>query len=268
MKTKSPSYPYLAWMTIFIVAPLLIVAYFAFTDKTGAFTLENISQAGQFSPVLLKSVYLAAIATVICLVIAYPLAYILSRTRVRTQRMLVMLVMLPMWMNFLLRTYAWMTILENNGILNRFFGLFGLGPFEMINTQGAVVLGMVYNYLPFMILPLYSIMEKIDGSVIEAAQDLGCSSLNVMRKVVLPLSVPGITSGITMVFVPAVSTFIISKMLGGGGNLLIGDIIDLQFLGLDYNPHLGSAISLVLMVLILLCMSIFNQFDNEEAVLL
>ena len=179
-----------------------------------------------------------------------------------------MLVMLPMWMNFLLRTYAWMTILENNGILNRFFGLFGLGPFEMINTQGAVVLGMVYNYLPFMILPLYSIMEKIDGSVIEAAQDLGCSSMGVMRKVVLPLSVPGITSGITMVFVPAVSTFIISKMLGGGGNLLIGDIIDLQFLGLDYNPHLGSAISLVLMVLILLCMSIFNQFDNEEAVLL
>ncbi len=268
MKAKSPAYPYLAWMIIFIVAPLLIVAYFAFTDKTGAFTLANISQAGQFSPVLLKSVYLAAIATVICLIIAYPLAYILSRTKVRTQRMLVMLVMLPMWMNFLLRTYAWMTILENNGILNRFFGLFGLGPFEMINTQGAVVLGMVYNYLPFMILPLYSIMEKIDGSVIEAAQDLGCSSMGVMRKVVLPLSVPGITSGITMVFVPAVSTFIISKMLGGGGNLLIGDIIDLQFLGLDYNPHLGSAISLVLMVLILLCMSIFNQFDNEEAVLL
>ena len=219
-------------MIIFIVAPLLIVAYFAFTDKTGAFTLANISQAGQFSPVLLKSVYLAAIATVICLIIAYPLAYILSRTKVRTQRMLVMLVMLPMWMNFLLRTYAWMTILENNGILNRFFGLFGLGPFEMINTQGAVVLGMVYNYLPFMILPLYSIMEKIDGSVIEAAQDLGCSSMGVMRKVVLPLSVPGITSGITMVFVPAVSTFIISKMLGGGGNLLIGDIIDLQFWGL------------------------------------
>ena len=268
MKAKSPAYPYLAWMIIFIVAPLLIVAYFAFTDKTGAFTLANISQAGQFSPVLLKSVYLAAIATVICLIIAYPLAYILSRTKVRTQRMLVMLVMLPMWMNFLLRTYAWMTILENKGILNRFFGLFGLGPFEMINTQGAVVLGMVYNYLPFMILPLYSIMEKIDGSVIEAAQDLGCSSMGVMRKVVLPLSVPGITSGITMVFVPAVSTFIISKMLGGGGNLLIGDIIDLQFLGLDYNPHLGSAISLVLMVLILLCMSIFNQFDNEEAVLL
>ena len=217
MKAKSPAYPYLAWMIIFIVAPLLIVAYFAFTDKTGAFTLANISQAGQFSPVLLKSVYLAAIATVICLIIAYPLAYILSRTKVRTQRMLVMLVMLPMWMNFLLRTYAWMTILENNGILNRFFGLFGLGPFEMINTQGAVVLGMVYNYLPFMILPLYSIMEKIDGSVIEAAQDLGCSSMGVMRKVVLPLSVPGITSGITMVFVPAVSTFIISKMLGGGG---------------------------------------------------
>lgn len=268
IRNKLSSYPYLAWMALFIIAPLFIVAYFAFTDKTGAFTLANIAEASQYSPVLFKSIFLAAIATVICLVIAYPLAYILSRTPVKTQRMMLMLVMLPMWMNFLLRTYAWMTILEKNGLLNRLFGLVGLGPFDMINTEGAVVLGMVYNYLPFMILPLYSIMEKIDGSIIEAAQDLGCGAFGVLRKVVMPLSMPGITSGITMVFVPAVSTFIISKMLGGGANLLIGDIIDLQFLGLDYNPHLGSAISLVLMVLILLCMSIFNQFDNEEAVLL
>ena len=175
-----------------------------------------------------------------------------------------MLVMLPMWMNFLLRTYAWMTLLERNGLINRFFALFGLGPFEMINTQGAVVLGMVYNYLPFMILPLYTIMVKIDDRIIEAAQDLGANSFHVFSKVVLPLSVPGITTGITMVFVPAVSTFIISRMLGGGGNLLIGDLIDLQFLGNAYNPNLGAAISLVLMVLILLCMSIMNQFDNDE----
>ncbi|HCU33625.1 MAG TPA: ABC transporter permease, partial [Ruminococcaceae bacterium] len=174
------------------------------------------------------------------------------------------LIMLPMWMNFLLRTYAWMTILEKNGLLNKLFGLFGLGPFDMINTQGAVVLGMVYNYLPFMILPLYSIMTKIDNRTIEAAQDLGANTKNVFTRIVIPMSMPGISTGITMVFVPSVSTFIISRMLGGGGNLLIGDLIDLQFLGNAYNPHLGSAISLVLMVLILLCMSILNQFNGDE----
>ena len=174
-----------------------------------------------------------------------------------------MLIMLPMWMNFLLRTYAWMTILEKNGLLNKLFGLVGLGAFDMINTQGAVVLGMVYNYLPFMILPLYSIMTKIDNRTIEAARDLGANTKNVFTRIVIPMSMPGISTGITMVFVPSVSTFIISRMLGGGGNLLIGDLIDLQFLGNAYNPHLGSAISLVLMVLILLCMSILNQFNSD-----
>ncbi|MEG0110355.1 MAG: ABC transporter permease, partial [Oscillospiraceae bacterium] len=173
------------------------------------------------------------------------------------------LCIIPMWMNYLLRTYAWMTILENNGLINKFFGLFGMGPFQMINTQGAVVLGMVYNYLPFMILPLYSIMTIIDGKIIEAAQDLGANTYGVFAKVVLPLSFPGIRSGITMVFVPSISTFIISRMLGGGGNIMIGDLIDLQFLGNAYNPNLGAAISLVLMVLILLCMSLTNQFDEE-----
>ena len=176
---------------------------------------------------------------------------------------MVMLVMLPMWMNFLLRTYAWMTLLENNGLVNKFFGLFGLGPFEMINTQGAVVLGMVYNYLPFMILPLYSVMVKIDRSLVEAASDLGCSASDTMRHVILPLSMPGISTGIIMVFVPSVSTFVISRMLGGGSNLLIGDLIELQFLGNSYNYNLGSAMSLVLMVIVLLCMS-FTTADTEE----
>ena len=213
---------------------------------------------------MMRSIWLAAIATVLCLVIAYPLAYILSRKTGSQQRTMLMLVMLPTWMNFLLRTYAWMTLLEKNGIINRLLGFIGLGPFEMINTQGAVVLGMVYDYLPFMILPLYSIMTKIDNSVIEAAQDLGASTPQILRRVLIPLSMPGITTGITMVFVPAVSTFIISRMLGGGGNLLIGDLIELQFLGNAYNPNLGAAIALVLMVLILLCMSITNQFDGED----
>ena len=172
--------------------------------------------------------------------------------------------MLPMWMNFLLRTYAWMTILENNGLINKFLSLFGIGPLQMINTQGAVILGMVYNYIPFMILPLYTTMCKIGNDVIEAAQDLGGSPLQVMAKVVIPLSLPGVSTGITMVFVPAISTFIISKMLGGGTNQLIGDIIELQFLGNSYNPNLGSAISLVLMVVVLLCMSIMSNFDDEE----
>ena len=167
-------------------------------------------------------------------------------------------------MNFLLRTYAWMTLLEKNGLINKLLGLIGLGPFNMINTQGAVVLGMIYNYLPFMVMPLYSVMTKIDDRTIEAAQDLGANSFQVLCRVIMPLSMPGVASGITMVFVPSVSTFIISRMLGGGTNMLIGDLIDLQFLGNAYNPNLGAAISLVLMVFIFLCMSITNQLDNED----
>lgn len=178
---------------------------------------------------------------------------------------MVMLVMLPMWMNFLLRTYAWMTLLEDSGLINRALAFLGLPALHMINTQGAVVLGMVYNYIPYMILPLYSVLSKIDRSVIEAAQDLGADGKRVFLRVTLPMSMPGVVSGVTMVFVPAVSTFIISKMLGGGSNLLIGDLIDMQFLGSAYNPNLGSAISLVLMLLILICMGIMNQFDENGA---
>lgn len=238
------------------------IAELGLSEKT-VFTLQNILDVSKYMNTLLNSIWLALIATVICLVLAYPVAYFISRLHFTKQKMMLMLAMLPMWMNFLLRTYAWMTILERNGLLNRLFALVGLGPFEMINTQGAVVLGMVYNYLPFMILPLYSVMTKIDSRTIEAAQDLGANGMTVIGRVILPLSVPGISSGITMVFVPAVSTFIISRMLGGGTNMLIGDLIDLQFLGNAYNPNLGAAMSLVLMVFILLCMSITNSIDDE-----
>ncbi len=259
-----PSIPYIGWMVTFIIIPLGMVAYFALTNAQGQFTLENIARGGEHMSVLLRSIKLAAIATALCVVIAYPLAYILSRKQGFQKQTLSIMVMLPMWMNFLLRTYAWMTILENNGLINKFLSLFGIGPLQMINTQGAVILGMVYNYIPFMILPLYTTMCKIGNDVIEAAQDLGGSPLQVMAKVVIPLSLPGVSTGITMVFVPAISTFIISKMLGGGTNQLIGDIIELQFLGNSYNPNLGSAISLVLMVVVLLCMSIMSNFDDEE----
>ena len=254
MMKKLVSAPYLLWMAIFIIVPLIMVAYFALTDTNGAFTLDNLAAVSQYSNIFIRSIWLAAVATVICLIIAYPLALILANTDKSYQSTVLMIVMLPMWMNFLLRTYAWMTLLGNNGLINSFFGLFGLGPFKMLNTSGAVVLGMVYNYLPYM----------IDKSVIEAAHDLGCNNVKTMFKVVVPLSMPGIMSGITMVFVPAISTFIISRMLGGGSNLLIGDLIEMQFLGNSYNPNLGAAISLVLMVIILLIMTILNQFDDDE----
>ena len=251
LKSKSSRWlagPYLVWMAIFTVVPLFIVIWYAMTNADGQFTFDNLTQIGRYSSVFARSLILAAISTVICLVMAFPVG----------------LIMLPMWMNFLLRTYAWMTLLEKNGLINKFFGLFGLGPFNMINTSGAVVLGMVYNYLPFMILPIYTAMTKIDDSIIEAAQDLGCNVWHILFRVLVPLTGPGIATGITQVFVPAVSTFIISRMLGGGSNLLIGDLIELQFLGNSYNLNLGSAMSLVLMVIVLLCMSFTSSFDESE----
>ena len=267
MKSRSKlfAFPYGLWIILFTVIPFFLVIYYAFTSKeTGSFTLDNLANAAKYFPVLLKSVYLALIATVICLVIAYPFAYFMSKRSPNTQRVFLMLVMLPMWMNFLLRTYAWMTLLDDNGIINTFFVNIGLPRLQLINTSGAVVLGMVYNYLPFMIMPLYSIMTKIDKSVIEAAQDLGCSSAEVFRKIIIPLSFPGIASGITMTFVPAVSTFVISGLLGGSECFLIGDLIQQQFLGNEYNLNYGAATSLVLMIVVLISMGIFNQFDNDE----
>ena len=256
--------PYILWMGIFIVVPLIMVAYFAFTGTDGKFTLEYIKAAGQYTSIFLRSVTLAAIATFICLILAYPVSYILSRSDSGKQSTLLMIVMLPMWMNFLLRTYAWMTILGNNGIINSILSFMGLGTLKLLNTRGAVVLGMIYNYIPYMILPLYSVMTKIDKSVLEAAQDLGCNGTKVLIKVVIPLSVPGIMSGITMVFVPAISTFIISRMLGGGSELLIGDLIEMQFLGNSYNPHLGSAMSFILMIIVLVLMTVMNRFDSDD----
>ena len=262
--------------TLFIIVPMGLVAFFAFTDKSGAFTLDNIARVGQYSNVFLRSIWLGALATFISLLLGYPLAYIIAKAAPNRQSFLILLIMLPMWMNFLLRTYSWMTILENNGLLNQLFQKLGiialynhltgssLEYFTMIDTQGAVVLGMVYNYLPFMILPIYSVICKLDYSLLEAARDLGANTVTVFRKVILPLSLPGVLSGITMVFVPAVSTFVISRMLGGGSNLLIGDLIEMQFLGNSYNLNVGSAMSLVLMIIVLLCMSFTSSFDEDE----
>lgn len=264
MKSKLNAAPYVLWMALFIIIPMGLVAYYAFTDLSGNFSLKNFEQAFSFAPVIFTSIWLAIIATVICLFMAYPLAYHISRKSSNSQRTYLMLIMLPMWMSFLLRTYAWMTLLEHNGLINKLLGFVGLGPFNMINTPGAVVLGMVYNYIPFMILPLYSVMTKIDGSLIQAAQDLGCNSMQVLKNVILPLSLPGISTGITMVFVPAVSTFVISRMLGGGSTMLIGDLIETEFLGNAYNPNLGSALSIVLMVIILICMALTDMFTDVE----
>ena len=256
--------PYLLWMAVFTVVPLVIVVWYAMTNADGQFTLDNLTQIGRYSSVFARSLILAAISTVVCLVMAFPVGYFLSRLRANKQHIMLMLIMLPMWMNFLLRTYAWMTLLEKNGLINKFFALFGLGPFNMLNTSGAVVLGMVYNYVPYMILPLYTSMTKIDQSLVEAAQDLGANTTKTLVRVLIPMSVPGISTGITMVFVPAVSTFVISRMLGGGSNLLIGDLIEMQFLGNSYNLNVGSAMSLVLMIIVLLCMSFTSSFDEDE----
>ena len=274
--------PYVVWMALFVVAPIVMIVVYAFTAAEGGFTLENFSRMGLYGVVFVRSFKLALVATVICLIIGYPVSYMMSKEGPRFQRAAMVLIMLPMWINFLLRTYSWMSILENNGLLNQFFqriGLIGLynsltgatlTHFPMMNTQGAVVLGMVYNYLPFMILPIYSVIVKLDGSLIEAARDLGASSLAVFRRVILPLSLPGVLSGITMVFVPSVSTFAISKMLGGGTELLLGDLIEQQFLGGAYNPQLGAAISLVMMVIVVVCMVVMNRFGEgeEQAVML
>ena len=269
-RTKAFTIPYVIWMALFVVAPILMILVYAFSGTEGGFTLANFSAMGTYTVVFIRSFRLAGIATVICLFIGYPVAYLLSREGQRFQRLATVLIMLPMWMNFLLRTYSWMAILENNGLINQFLGLFGLGPFKMIDTQGAVVLGMVYNYLPFMILPIYSVIIKLDHSLVEAAHDLGADNVVAFRRVIFPLSLPGVLSGITMVFVPSVSTFAISTMLGGGTEFLLGDLIEQQFLGGAYNPQLGAAIALVMMVIVVLCMWVMNRFGEgeEQAVVL
>ena len=267
MKSKAIAFPYVGWMALFVVAPLVIITVYAVTSDAGGFTLANFQDMAQYTAAFGRSFLLAAIATVICVLIGYPLAYFLARETSWVHRMATMLIMLPMWMNFLLRTYSWKFLLERNGLINTLFGLFGVGPFQMIDTQGAIVLGMVYNFLPYMVLPIFSVIEKIDPKVIEAAQDLGANDRTVFRRIVFPLSLPGVLSGITMVFIPSVSTFAISRLLGGSKTLLLGNLIDMQFLGSAYNPHLGSAISLVMMVIVLVCMAVMNRFgEGEEGV--
>ncbi|MCL2078714.1 MAG: ABC transporter permease [Oscillospiraceae bacterium] len=264
MKPKYLAIPYIVWMGIFVAAPVLIVVFYAFTTADGGLTLSNISEMGRFLPIFVRSFELAFVSTIICIVIGYPVAYILSREGARVQRLIIMLIMLPMWMNFLLRTYAWMSILENTGLLNSLLTALGLPALQIINTPSAVVIGMVYNFLPFMILPIYSVIVKIDKSLYEAAQDLGADTVSVFRKVVFPISLPGVLSGVMMVFVPAVSTFVISQLLGGGMVMMLGDLIDMQFLGSAYNPRLGSAIALVMMIIVILFMYVMNRFGEGE----
>ena len=259
--------PYYLWAAIFVIVPVIMVAYYAFTDSTGAFTIDNIVELKNYSGTFAISILYSLIATVICLVIAYPFAYVMSRKGPSAQRVMMMLVMLPQWMNLLIRTYSWMNILEKNGLINNLLSMVGIEPLKMIGTPGAVIFGMIYNYLPYMILPIYTVMSKIDTSLLESAEDLGSNALSKLRRVIFPLSVPGVVSGITMVFVPCVSTFYISQKLGGGKIMLVGDVIERQ-IQVQNNYNLGSALSLVLMIFILISMAVINRFSdgNEEII--
>lgn len=256
--------PYIVWSAIFIVVPLIIMVYFALTDANGVFTWANLAQIGKYKKAFGLSILYAAIATVITLFLAYPMAYFMTKLKISSQRMLMLIVMLPMWMNFLIRTYSWVTILSNTGLINTFLKSIGLDPIQLMYTPGAIILGMVYDFIPYMILPIYSVMSKLDNSLLEAAEDLGSNAFTKFRRVILPLTRPGIISGITMVFVPSVSTFYISQKLGGNKTMLIGDAIEYLFnLGSDYY-NVASAISLVLMLMILVCLFIMNQFGDDE----
>lgn len=262
---KAAAAPHMVWAVLFIIAPLLFVVYYAFTDKDGNFTFSNIGELFQASylEIFLRSLCFAFLATVICLIIAYPIAYFMTKASPKTQKILIMLVMLPQWLNFLIRTYSWMALLEDTGIINSILGSIGIDPVHMINTSGAVILGMVYNYLPYMIIPLHSVMSKIDTRLLEAASDLGSSPFKVITGVVVPLSMSGIISGVTMVFVPSISTFYISQKLGGGNFDLIGDTIERQFQS-AYNYNLGAAMSLVLMIIIMVSMAVMNKYSGED----
>lgn len=262
--------PYLIWSVLFIIAPLVMVLYYALTDASGAFSLKYIEAIPDYTPTILLSVIYGVLATVVCLVIGYPLAYFISKAKLSAQSTMILLVMLPMWMNFLIRTYSLMTILGDSGIINTILNFFGIDSIKMMNTSGAVLLGMVYNFLPFMVLPIYSVISKMDKSLIEAAQDLGSNRFQILKKVIMPLSLPGIISGITMVFVPCVSTFYITQKLGGGQIVLIGDVIETQFQNAN-NYNLGASLSFVLMILILICLGVMNYFgadDNEGGVII
>lgn len=260
---RAAAAPHIVWSVMFIIAPLMIVAYFAFTDYDGNFTLGNIASLSSYGHIFLLSVSFALVATVICLLIGYPLAYFMAHTSPRTQRILVVILMLPMWISLLIRTYSLMALLDNGGLINTLLAKLGLPRITFIGTGGAVILGMIYDFLPYMVLPIYTVISKLDHRYIEAAHDLGCNRIQVLSKVILPLSVPGIISGITMVFVPSISTFYISQKLGGGSFDLIGDTIERQFQNqLTYNT--GAAISLVMMILIIISVAVMNRFSDNE----
>lgn len=271
MKNRKIAFPYLLWILVFTLVPLLLVMYFAFTVgdsqnfSSFQFSLENFEKffTPIYTTVMIRSINLALISTVICLILGYPMAYIISKEKPKKRNMMILLFVIPMWMNFLLRTYAWLTLLGRNGLINFILSKIGLGPFDFMYTEGAILLGMVYNFLPFMVLPIYSVLVKIDKGLIEASEDLGANMLTTFKKVILPLSLPGVITGITMVFIPAVSTFVISSLLGGNKYQLVGNLIEQQFRWTG-DWHFGSSMSIILMVIILIIMALTSKFDKEK----
>lgn len=263
-KNKWLSTPYVLWSVMFIIIPLCMILYYGLTDKTGAFTLENIMAiaTAEHAKALWLSLLLSIVSTVICFLLAYPLAMILSNMKVNQHSFIILIFILPMWMNFLLRTLAWQTLLEKSGVINSVLNFLHLPGINIINTPYAIILGMVYNFLPFMVLPLYNVLSKIDENVLNASRDLGANSVHTFFRIILPLSIPGIISGITMVFVPALTTFVISTLLGGSKILLIGNVIEQEFTQAS-NWHLGSGLSIVLMIFIILNMIASAVFDKE-----
>ena len=272
--------PYSVWAALFIVVPLIFVAYYAFTDTSFRFTTENVTrfftatsvvddgeavkEVHTYLLIFMRSLKLAVISTLICLLMGYPIAYIMARAKARTQKVMVTLIMIPMWMNFLIRTYAWMTILQDTGIFNGLLSVLGLGTVHIIGTEAAVVIGMVYDYFPYMIIPIYSVMAKMDVKLIEAARDLGCNGAGVLRRVIWPLSLPGVISGITMVLIPSISTFYISQKLGNGKFYLIGDAIEGQYVA--NNLHFAAAIAFILMIILLVCMALMQRLANRKLI--
>ena len=260
---RAAAVPHAVWAVLFIVAPLLFVAYFAFTDTKGSPSLSNIQLLGSYSHIFLVSICFALVATAFCLLIGYPLAFVMSRAKPSTQKMLTVLLMLPMWISLLIRTYSLMTLLDKGGLVNSLLTAMGFEPLTIVGTGGAVILGMIYDFLPYMVLPIYTSMQKLDPRYLEASADLGCNGFQTLFRVILPLTAPGILSGITMVFVPSISTFYISQKLGGGNFDLIGDTIERQFQHTS-TYHVGAALSLVMMILILISVTVMNKFSDEE----
>ncbi|WP_142415300.1 ABC transporter permease [Hathewaya massiliensis] len=265
---KYTSYPYIIWNIIFILFPLLLIVFFSFNKGAEGFSFTLVHYERFLDPlyinILIRSIKLAFISTVLCLIVGYPLAYMLTTLKHRNKNILILLLVLPMWMNFLLRTYAWMAILGKNGFINSFLKIIGFEPLNLLYNDSAVLLGMVYNFLPFMILPIYTVLNKMDKNLIEAAKDLGANNYTVFTKVIFPLSLPGVFSGITMVFMPAVTTFVISRLLGGGQYMLVGNLIEQQYLAVgDWN--FGSAVSIIMMIIILISMGFMSKYDKEES---